>query len=81
MDESAFILHRCTATLLVGGSPQVVGTLRQFFKLTELDEETRQSLQHSHRWANAGYRVSLNFGFGAKSCPWRLSRVPIMADA
>lgn len=39
MGVNTFLLDRRSATLIVGGSKQLVGTLRRFFKLTELDEE------------------------------------------
>lgn len=39
MGVNIFLLDRRTATLLVGGTRQTVGTLRGFFKLTELDDE------------------------------------------
>lgn len=39
MGVNSFLLDRRTAKLLIGGSGQTVGTLRRFFKLTELDEE------------------------------------------
>ena len=39
MGVNTFLLDRRTAVLSIGGSRQTVGTLRRFFKLTELDEE------------------------------------------
>jgi hypothetical protein len=39
MGVNLFLLDRRTITLLIGGSKQTVGTLRRFFKLTELDDE------------------------------------------
>jgi hypothetical protein len=39
MGVNTFLLDRRTVTLLIGGSRQTVGTLRQFFKLTEMDAE------------------------------------------
>ena len=39
MGVNTFLLDRRTVTLLIGGSKQTVGTLRRFFKLTELDDE------------------------------------------
>jgi hypothetical protein len=39
MGVNTFLLDRRTAVVLIGGSRQTVGTLRRFFKLTELDEE------------------------------------------
>jgi hypothetical protein len=39
MGVNTFLLDRRTATLLIGASKHTVGTLRRFFKLTELDEE------------------------------------------
>ena len=38
MGVNTFLLDRRTATLLVGGKKQTVGTLRRFYKLTELDD-------------------------------------------
>ena len=37
MGVNTFLLDRRTAVLVIGGSRQTVGTLRSFFKLTELD--------------------------------------------
>ena len=39
MGVNTFLLDRRTAVLVIGGSRQTVGTLRRFFKLTELDLE------------------------------------------
>jgi len=39
MGVNTFLLDRRTAKLLIGGSPHTVGTLRRFFKITELDED------------------------------------------
>lgn len=39
MGVNTFLLDRRTAVLSIGGSKQTVGTLRRFFKLTELDAE------------------------------------------
>jgi hypothetical protein len=39
MGVNTFLLDRRTATLLIGGSKQTVGTLRRFFKFTELGDE------------------------------------------
>jgi len=39
MGVNTFLLDRHTVTLLIGGSRLPVGTLRQFFKLTEMDDE------------------------------------------
>lgn len=39
MGVNIFLLDRRTATLFVGGSKHTVGTLRRFFKITELDDE------------------------------------------
>lgn len=39
MGVNTFLLDRRTAGLFIGGTRQTVGTLRRFFKLTELDEE------------------------------------------
>jgi hypothetical protein len=44
MGVNTFLLDRRTAKLLIGGSPQTVGTLRRFFKLTELNEERAAEL-------------------------------------
>lgn len=45
MGVNTFILDRRTAKLLIGGKPQTVGTLRRFFKLTELDDERAAELE------------------------------------
>ena len=39
MGVNLYLLDRRTVTLLIGTSKQTVGTLRPFFKLTELDDE------------------------------------------
>ena len=39
MGVNIFLLDRRTAVLSIGGTRQTVGTLRRFFKLTELDAE------------------------------------------
>ena len=44
MGVNSFLLDRRTARMLIGGSSQTVGTLRRFFKLTELDEERAAEL-------------------------------------
>ena len=44
MGVNTFLLDRRTATLFVGGSEQTVGTLRRFFKITELDDERAAEL-------------------------------------
>jgi len=44
MGVNTFILDRRTATLLIGTSRHAVGTLRRFFKLTELDDERAAEL-------------------------------------
>jgi len=49
MGVNTFLLHRRTVTLLIGGSRQTVGTLRQFFKLTELDDERAAELDAAAR--------------------------------
>jgi len=49
MGVNTFLLDRRTAKLLIGGSPQTVGTLRRFFKLTELDEERAAELDAAAR--------------------------------
>lgn len=45
MGVNTFILDRRTAKLLIGEKPQTVGTLRRFFKLTELDDERAAELE------------------------------------
>ena len=45
MGVDKFILDRRTVPLLVGGTMQSVGTLRQFFKITELDKERIAELE------------------------------------
>ncbi|MGE4048148.1 MAG: hypothetical protein AB7F35_25045 [Acetobacteraceae bacterium] len=49
MGVNIFLLDRRTATLFVGGSKQVVGTLRRFFKITELDDERATELDATIR--------------------------------
>lgn len=49
MGVNTFLLDRRTVTLMVGGSRQTVGTLRQFFKLTELDDERAAELDAAAR--------------------------------
>jgi hypothetical protein len=49
MGVNSFLLDRRTARLLIGGSSQTVGTLRRFFKLTELDEERAAELDAAAR--------------------------------
>jgi hypothetical protein len=44
MGVNTFLLDRRTATLLIGASRHTVGTLRRFFKLTELDDERAAEL-------------------------------------
>ena len=39
MGVNVFLLDRRAVTLLIGASKQTVGTLRRFFKITELDDE------------------------------------------
>ena len=39
MGVNLYLLDRRKAVLLIGGSKQTVGTLRRFFKVTELDDE------------------------------------------
>ncbi len=53
MGVNIFLLDRRTVTLLIGGSKQTVGTLRQFFKITELDDE-----RAAERDASAAIRPS-----------------------
>ncbi len=45
MGVNTFLLDRRTVTLLIGGRRQTVGTLRQFFKLTEMDDERVAELE------------------------------------
>jgi hypothetical protein len=45
MGVNTFLLDRRTASLCVGGTKQVVGTLRRFFKLTEMDAERSAELE------------------------------------
>ncbi len=45
MGVNTFLLDRRTVTLLIGGRRQTVGTLRRFFKLTELDDERAAELK------------------------------------
>lgn len=45
MGVNTFLLDRRTVTLEVGGTKQTVGTLRRFFKLTELDDERAAELE------------------------------------
>jgi len=40
-----YLLDRRTATVHIGSSRHVIGTLRRFFKVTELDEERRTELE------------------------------------
>ncbi len=49
MGVNTFLLDRRTATLVIGGSRHAVGTLRRFFKLTELDEERGAELASATR--------------------------------
>lgn len=49
MGVNTFLLDRRTVTLMVGGTRQTVGTLRRFFKLTELDEEREAELAAAER--------------------------------
>ena len=49
MGVNTFLLDRRTATLLIGASKQTVGTLRRFFKLTELDDERVAELDAAAR--------------------------------
>jgi hypothetical protein len=44
MGVNTFLLNRRTAVVRIGASSQTVGTLRRFFKLTELDEERAAEL-------------------------------------
>jgi len=49
MGVNTFLLDRRTATLVVGGKKQTVGTLRRFYKLTELDDERAAELDAAAR--------------------------------
>ena len=49
MGVNLFLLDRRTVTLVIGGSRHTVGTLRRFFKLTELDEERGAELDAAAR--------------------------------
>ncbi len=49
MGVNTFLLDRRTATLVIGGSRHAVGTLRRFFKLTELDDERGAELDAAAR--------------------------------
>ena len=49
MGVNTFLLDRRTATLMIGGTHHTVGTLRRFFKLTELDEERGAELDAAAR--------------------------------
>jgi hypothetical protein len=51
MGVNTFLLDRRTVTLLIGASKQTVGTLRRFFKLTELDDERLAELDAAARIA------------------------------
>jgi hypothetical protein len=44
MGVNTFLLGSHTATLIIGGKHQVVGTLRRFFKLTEMNDERAAEL-------------------------------------
>jgi hypothetical protein len=56
MGVNTFLLDRRTAVLMIGGSRQTVGTLRRFFKLTELDlEEGRAAVLDA---ADAAARIT-----------------------
>jgi hypothetical protein len=49
MGVTTYLLDRRTTTLEVGGASQTVGTLRRFFKLTELDDERAAELEAAER--------------------------------
>ena len=49
MGVNTFLLDRRSVTLLVGGKKQMAGTLRRFFKLTELDEERHAEVEAAER--------------------------------
>jgi hypothetical protein len=49
MAVNTFLLDRRTVTLLIGRSRQTVGTLRRFFKVTELDQKRAAELTAASR--------------------------------
>lgn len=49
MGVNTFLLDRRTTTLMVGGTKQTVGTLRRFFKLTELNDERAAEVEAAER--------------------------------
>jgi hypothetical protein len=49
MGVNIFLLDRRSVPLLVGGTRQSVGTLRRFFKLTELNEERAAEIEAATR--------------------------------
>lgn len=59
MSVNTFLLDRRTATLMVGGTKQTVGTLRRFFKLTELDDERAAELEAAERTTQSPAAVML----------------------
>jgi len=44
MGVNTFLLDRYRVTLLIGGTRQAIGTLRRFFKVTELDDKRTNEL-------------------------------------
>jgi hypothetical protein len=49
MGVNTFLLDRRTATLVIGGRKQTIGTLRRFFKVTELDPKRAGELDAAAR--------------------------------
>ena len=49
MGVNIFLLDRRTATLVIGGRTQTIGTLRRFFKVTELDPKRASELDVAAR--------------------------------
>ena len=49
MGVNTFLLDRRTTTLIVGGSTHTIGTLRAYFKVTELDDERVAALDAAAR--------------------------------
>jgi hypothetical protein len=59
MGVNTFLLDRRTATLMIGGTKQTAGTLRRFFKLTELDDDRAAELEAAARAAHSPAAVLL----------------------
>ena len=59
MGINTFLVDRRTVTLVVGGEKQTVGTLRRFFKLTELDDERRAEMETAERNTHSPIAVML----------------------